>query len=91
MGQRGTKRATSANVPLLLLRSSEGKLTTSREIEPVRRSFRRRGSGTFTEVARLAHYRRGDGTPEAGEAGGRRRPAAERPRRAAPHLGLRGT
>ena len=29
----GTKRATSVNVPLLLLQSSEGKLRMSREIE----------------------------------------------------------
>ena len=40
-------------MPLLRLQSSEGKFTTSREIEPVRRSFRRHGSCTFTEVARL--------------------------------------
>ena len=48
-----TRRATSANMPLLRLQSSEGKFTTSREIEPVRRSFRRRRSCTLTEVARL--------------------------------------
>ena len=35
----GTKRATSANMPLPRLQSSEGKVTTSREIEAVRRSF----------------------------------------------------
>ena len=35
----GTERATSVSVPLLRLRSSEGKSTMSREIEPVRRSF----------------------------------------------------
>ena len=49
----GTKRATSANVPLLGLQSSEGRFPTPREIEPGRRSFCRRGSCTFTEVARL--------------------------------------
>ena len=41
------------NVLRLRLQSSEWKFTTSREIEPVRRSFRRRRSCTFTEVARL--------------------------------------
>ena len=41
------------NIPLLRLQSSEGKFTMSREIEPVRRSFRRHGSCTFTEVAHL--------------------------------------
>ena len=40
-------------MPPLRLQSSEGKFTTSREIEPVRMSFRRRRSCTFTEVARL--------------------------------------
>ena len=49
----GTERATSVNTSLLRLQSSEGKFTTSREIEPVRRSFRRRRSCTFTEAARL--------------------------------------
>ena len=49
----GTKRATSVHVPLLCLQSSEGKSTMPREIEPVRRSFCRHGSCTFTEVARL--------------------------------------
>ena len=49
----GTKRATSANMPPLRLQSSEGKFTMSREIEPVRRSFRRSGSCTLTEVERL--------------------------------------
>ena len=39
-------------MPLLRLQSSERKFTMSREIEPVRRSFRRRRSCTFTEVAR---------------------------------------
>ena len=34
-------------VPLLRLQSSEGKPATSRDIEPVRRSFCRRGSCTF--------------------------------------------
>ena len=48
-----TKRATSFNMSLLRMQSSEGKFTMSREIEPVRRSFCRRGSCTFTEVARL--------------------------------------
>ena len=49
----GTKRATSATTTFLRLQSSEGKFTTSREVEPVRRSLRRRqkshvyGSGTF--------------------------------------------
>ena len=54
----GTKRATSVNMPLLRLQSSEGKFAMSREIEPVRRSFCRRGSGTFTEVARLVCYKK---------------------------------
>ena len=49
----GTKRATSKNVPLLRLQSSEGKFTMSREIEPIRRSFCRRRSRAFTEVASL--------------------------------------
>ena len=49
----GTERATSVNTPLLQLQSSEGKFKMSREIEPVRRSFCRHGSCTFTEVARL--------------------------------------
>ena len=49
----GTKRATSANMPLVRLQSSEGKFATSREIEPVRRSFCRHRSRTSTEVARL--------------------------------------
>ena len=44
----GTKRATSVNVPLLRLRSSEGKFTMSREMKPVRRSFCRHGSCTIT-------------------------------------------
>ena len=35
-------------------KSSEGKFTISREIEPVRRSFCRHGSRTFMELARLA-------------------------------------
>ena len=47
MKSGGTKRATRVNMPLLRLQSSEGKFTMSREIEPVRRSFRRHGSGTF--------------------------------------------
>ena len=50
----GTKHATSANVPLLRPRSSEGKFAAYHEVEPVRRSLRRLGSGTSTEVARLA-------------------------------------
>ena len=37
------------NVPLLRLQSSEWKFTVSREIEPVRRSFCRRRSCTFTK------------------------------------------
>ena len=36
-GSGGTKRATSANMPLLRPQSSEGKFTMSREIEPVSR------------------------------------------------------
>ena len=51
----GTIRDTSMNTPLLRLQSSEGKFTRSREIEPVRRSFCRRRSCTFTKVTRLAH------------------------------------
>ncbi len=35
------------------LQSSEGKFTMSREIEPVRRSFCRHGSCTFTEITRV--------------------------------------
>ena len=49
----GAKCATFVNMPVLHPQSSEGKFATSREIEPVRRSLRRRGSRTFTEVARL--------------------------------------
>ena len=49
----GTKRATSADMPLPSLQSSEGEFTTSRDIAPVRRSFCRHGSCTLTEVARL--------------------------------------
>ena len=49
----GTKCATSANMSLLRLQRSEGKFTMSCEIEPVRRSFCRRRSCTFTEVARF--------------------------------------
>ena len=49
----GTKRATSVNMPLLRLQSSEWKFIMSREIEPVRRSFCRHGSCTFTGVALL--------------------------------------
>ena len=49
----GTNRAPSANTPLLRLQSSEGKFTTSREVEPARRSFYRHGSRKLTEVARL--------------------------------------
>ena len=48
-----TKRATTVDIPLPRLQSSEGKYTTSREIETVHRSFRRRRSCTVTEVARL--------------------------------------
>ena len=70
-----TKRATSANLPLLRLQSSERKfIIMSRETEPVRRSFRRHGSCTFTEVARLVpsgtgkartlHQRLGQGAVE---------------------------
>ena len=50
----GTKRATSPKIPLLRLQSSEGKFTTSREIEPARRSCRRRRSCTITKAACLA-------------------------------------
>ena len=51
-----TKCATFVNMtPLLRPQSSEGKFNAvSRGIEPVRRSLRRRGSRTLTEVARLA-------------------------------------
>ena len=49
----GTKLDTSVSVPLLRLQSSEGKFTTSLEIEPVRRSLCRRRSCTFTDAARL--------------------------------------
>ena len=49
--EAGFRRATSVNVQLLRLRSSKGKFIMFREIEPVRRSFRRRRSCTFTEVA----------------------------------------
>ena len=52
----GTERATSANMPLLLLQSSEGRFTRSCETEPVRRSFCRHGSCTFTGVACLVPY-----------------------------------
>ena len=45
--------APNVNMPLLRLQSSEGKFAISREIEPARRSFCRRGGRTFTEVARL--------------------------------------
>ena len=43
------------NMPFLRPQSSEGNFTMSREIRPVRRSFCRHGSCTFTEVARLVH------------------------------------
>ena len=46
----GTKRATSVNVPVLSLQSSEWTFTMSREIEPVRRSLRRH------KVARLRKW-----------------------------------
>ena len=49
----GTKRATSENMPLLRLQSSEGKFTMPREIEPIRRPFCKHRSCTFKEVARL--------------------------------------
>ena len=49
-GPGGTKRATSVNVALLRLRSSEGKFTMSCEIESERRSFCRH------EVARLRKW-----------------------------------
>ena len=39
-----------------IMQSSEGKFAMSLEIEPVHRSFCRRGSCTFTEVARSAVY-----------------------------------
>ena len=51
----GAKRATSVNVTPLHLQSSERKFKMTRELEPVRRSFCRHGSCTFTEVARLVH------------------------------------
>ena len=50
----GTKRATSAYMPLPTSAPAElggGKFTMSREVEPVRRSFRRRRSCTLKEVA----------------------------------------
>ena len=47
---RRHQRASSVNMPLLRLQSSEGRFTRSREIEPVRRSFCRRRSCTFAEV-----------------------------------------
>ena len=50
----GTKRATSVSMPLLRLRSSEGKTTTSRKIEPVRRSL---GPSAGAEVPRLRKWR----------------------------------
>ena len=43
----GTKHATSLNMPLLRLQSSEGKFTMSREIEPHLRKWRVYRSGTF--------------------------------------------
>ena len=43
------------------LQISEGKFTMSPEIEPVRRSFRRHGSRTFAEVARLVPSGQGHG------------------------------
>ena len=45
----------SVNMPLLRLQSSQGKFAMSAEINPVRRSFCRHGSCTFTEEARLVH------------------------------------
>ena len=64
-GAGGAKRATSLNMPLLWLQSSEGKFGMSVEIEPVRRSFCRRRSCTFAEVARLVRSAR-----DAARAGG---------------------
>ena len=52
-GSGGTERATSVNIPLLRLQSSEGEFAMSREIKPVRRSCYRHGCFMFTEVARL--------------------------------------
>ena len=46
-------RRLAVNMPLLRLQSSEENFTMSCDIEPVRRSFCRHGSCTFTEVARL--------------------------------------
>ena len=48
-------------MPLLRLRSSEGKLTMSRKIEPVRMSFCRHGSCTFTEPNRTELVNSGTG------------------------------
>ena len=47
------KRATSVKMPRLRLQRSEGVFTKSREVEPKRRSFRRRRGCTVAEVARL--------------------------------------
>ena len=52
----GTKHATSVDMRLLRLQSSEGKLATSREVEPVRGSLCRRGGRTRTEVARFGAF-----------------------------------
>ena len=49
----GCHRATSVNMTLLRLQNSEEQITMSCDIEPVRRSFCRHGSCTFTEVTRL--------------------------------------
>ena len=45
----GIKRATCVDMPPLRLQSSEQKFTMPREIEPARRSFRRRRSWMFTD------------------------------------------
>ena len=58
-GQAGSKRATSANTPLLRLRSSEGKFAKSREIEPVLMSFCRHGVARLQKCTVWAWVRAG--------------------------------
>ena len=52
----GAKRATSVNSAASAPAELGGESPVSLEIEPVRRSFCRHGSCTFTEVARLVPY-----------------------------------
>ena len=52
----GATCATSVNMPRLRLQSSDGIITLYREVEPVRRSFCRHGSCTFTEVGTLGAF-----------------------------------